>query len=436
MRKFILLIVLLIPCVAYGQSKKQLDSDSDGAIDLSLGGLGISLSDPGADRLLFWDDSATDIGWLTLGTTLSTTTTTLNVADDSILEIKLDSTNTPTDNYVLSYDSGTGGFTWVVGSGGLANVVEDVTPQLGGALDIQGFNIEGVDATEFGYVDGVTSDIQTQLNAKEGTLTNEAGLYSALSDVSLFLEDLVDDTTPQLGGNIDLNAKTVSDATGINDDDCTGQQGNFWWDSTDSQWEFCNLDSGTPLTIAGVDEGANYDWTGEHTFSGTLNLPTLDELVFDERADHVSTPSAGEGYIWIRSDTPSSAVFTDDAGTDHDLTVNYTATASKSAAYTIGTDDNREAYGGVIYVTSAATITIPAVTSGMSFTVITIGAIAVSVDPNASDKMYLDGVLLDDGDQATNTSTTGDLITCSYFSADGWYCASGSPDGDQWTDGG
>ena len=66
------------------------------------------------------------------------------------------------------------------------NLVDDTSPQLGGNLDIQAFNIEGVDATEFGYVDGVTSDIQTQLNAKEGTLTNEAGLYSALSDVSDF----------------------------------------------------------------------------------------------------------------------------------------------------------------------------------------------------------------------------------------------------------
>ncbi|MDX9896613.1 MAG: hypothetical protein RBS34_14285 [Desulfofustis sp.] len=111
-------------------------------------------------------------------------------------------------------------------------------------------------------------------------------------------------------------------------------------------------------------------------------------------------------------------------------------TASKSAAYTIGTDNAKEAYGGTIYVTGAATITAPAVATGMSFTVITIGAVAVSLDVNASDRMYLDGVALDDGDKATNTSTTGDMITCAYESAAGWYCASGSPDGDHWTDGG
>jgi len=109
-------------------------------------------------------------------------------------------------------------------------------------------------------------------------------------------------------------------------------------------------------------------------------------------------------------------------------------TASKAAAYTVGTDDPREAYGGTIYVTSAAVITAPAIADGMSFTVITIGAIAVSVDVNASDLMYLDGTALADGDKATNTSTTGDILVCQYYSADGWYCMSGSPDGDHWTD--
>ena len=43
-------------------------------------------------------------------------------------------------------------------------VSDDTTPVLGGDLDIGAHNIEGVDATEFGYVDGVTSDIQTQFS--------------------------------------------------------------------------------------------------------------------------------------------------------------------------------------------------------------------------------------------------------------------------------
>lgn len=101
-----------------------------------------------------------------------------------------------------------------------------------------------------------------------------------------------------------------------------------------------------------------------------------------------------------------------------------------SGNYTIGTTDARELYGGTIYVTGAATITIPAVAAGASFTVITIGAVAVSVDPNASDLIYLDGTALSDGDKITNLSTAGDIAVFSYFDATGWYASTNG-----WTDG-
>lgn len=88
--------------------------------------------------------------------------------------------------------------------------------------------------------------------------------------------------------------------------------------------------------------------------------------------------------------------------------------------YTIGTTDPNELYGGVIYVTAAATITIPAVAAGASFTVITVGAVAVSVDPNAADLIVLDGVALSDGDKITNLSTAGDMAVFTYYDATGW----------------
>ena len=129
------------------------------------------------------------------------------------------------------------------------------------------------------------------------------------------------------------------------------------------------------------------------------------------------------------TDTPS-------AGTDT-LSVTKPVTASKSANYTIGTDNALEAYGGTIFVTSAATITAPAVATGMRFTVVTIGNVAVSLDVNASDRMILDGTALSDGDKATNTSTAGDTIYCQYQSADGFFCWSGTMHATtkHWTDG-
>ncbi len=46
-----------------------------------------------------------------------------------------------------------------------------------------------VTQTEMGYLHGVTGDIQSQFGTKQNTLSNEAGLYSALSDVDNFLQE-------------------------------------------------------------------------------------------------------------------------------------------------------------------------------------------------------------------------------------------------------
>jgi hypothetical protein len=121
--------------------------------------------------------------------------------------------------------------------------------------------------------------------------------------------------------------------------------------------------------------------------------------------------------------TPSSIVLTN-------ATAYPTAVKVTSGNYTVGTTSAQELWGGAIYVTGAATITIPAVAAGQSFTVVTIGAVAVSVDPNASDLIYLDGTALSDGDKITNLSTAGDIAVFTYYDATGW---SASTNG--WTDG-
>lgn len=84
------------------------------------------------------------------------------ITDDTILEAKLDVTNAPTDGYLLSYDSGSGGFTWVESpaTGGvqeddLAN--DDFTGSLNGAT------------TDFDLTDvPVTASLQVFINGKLG----------------------------------------------------------------------------------------------------------------------------------------------------------------------------------------------------------------------------------------------------------------------------
>lgn len=81
----------------------------------------------------------------------------------------------------------------------------------------------------------------------EEDLSNSAGLAAALSDetgtgVAVFGTSPTI-ATPVLTGKIDRNDVAVDD------DDCTGEQGLYWYDTTDSAFEFCNSNSGTPTTI-------------------------------------------------------------------------------------------------------------------------------------------------------------------------------------------
>ena len=47
------------------------------------------------------------------GATIGTTIESTEITNNTIQEIDLEVTNNPTDNYILSYDSSSGGFTWV-----------------------------------------------------------------------------------------------------------------------------------------------------------------------------------------------------------------------------------------------------------------------------------------------------------------------------------
>lgn len=69
---------VLLSGTAPSWGKVALTTHVSGILPSANGGLGSALSDPGADRILFWDDSAGVHTYLTLGTNLSITDTTLN----------------------------------------------------------------------------------------------------------------------------------------------------------------------------------------------------------------------------------------------------------------------------------------------------------------------------------------------------------------------
>lgn len=113
-------------------------TDLQSALDAKISSIG----DPGADRILFWDDSAGAYAWLTAGTGLSITSTTLTATGD------VTKVGTPVNNQVgvwtgdgtiegtasLTFDTST----LSLGSGAAAGVVQsvgnfDLTLQTGNA---------------------------------------------------------------------------------------------------------------------------------------------------------------------------------------------------------------------------------------------------------------------------------------------------------------
>lgn len=115
-----------------------LSTGVTGTLPLANGGTGASLSDPNADRLLGWDDSAGAAKFFALADML---TEAAPASGDYIIAYGAEGDLRKVDWASLP---GAGG--------GISNIVEDATPQLGGDLDANAFNIGFDDNT------GITDD--------------------------------------------------------------------------------------------------------------------------------------------------------------------------------------------------------------------------------------------------------------------------------------
>lgn len=67
-----------------------------------------------------------------------------------------------------------------------------------------------------------------------------------------------------------LTGKQDRNNVAVNDDNCTGEIGNWWYDTTDSKFEFCNANSGTPVAIGdAVGETNNLEVDGAADIADT-----------------------------------------------------------------------------------------------------------------------------------------------------------------------
>lgn len=133
-----------------------------------------SLGDPNADRILFWDDSAGAYAFLTVGSGLSITDTTLTASAGTI-----DGSGT-TNELVYWVDSNT-----------LGSLAVATYPTL----------------AELAYVKGVTSAIQTQLNAKAASLGSDDNYVTDAEKIKL---SNLSGTNTGDQTNISGNAATVT----------------------------------------------------------------------------------------------------------------------------------------------------------------------------------------------------------------------------------
>lgn len=279
------------------------------------------------------------------------------------------------------------------------------------------------DATE---VSVDASGFDGNLTTSDDTVQEVAQALDDLTGAGGGLDNVVEDTTPQLGGNLDgqsYDIETTGDIVAGGMELSSSASPTVTLEDSDllgSDEEAAKIYANATTTTDGAEVT---DLTVSYMDAGT---PT-DALIVD----------GSDNQVEFQVDTTLQAgdVVLAELATD---SVNYEKTLGSFKSLTPVTDDcddfaaaftGANLRGGTFVANLAGTCQLPAVTAGMNFCISTLGAIALVIEPNASDNMILDGVQLDDADSATNLSTAGDLICFQYYSAAGWLASSNG-----WTD--
>jgi hypothetical protein len=92
----------------------------------------------------------------------------------------------------------------------------------------------------------------------------------------------------------------------------------------------------------------------------------------------------------------------------------------KAATYTLGSDDARESYGGYILFTAVATLNLPDAVEGMSFCADMEAAAILTIEPNGSEIIWLEGTNATAGVNVAASGAAGDYICMIAISATEW----------------
>ena len=312
------------------------------------------------------------------------------VSDNSVNESKLNVSNAPTNSHVLTADSTvTGGLKWAAASGGVSDIVDDTSPQLGGNLDVQAREINtsttngNIKLTPNGTglleVKGNTNPGTIQLNCENNShgVKIKGPAHSAAASYTLTLPD-DDGSANQVlktdgSGNLAWVAQTTNTDTQLTEEQVEDYVGGMVTGNTETGITVTYDDSdGTLDFVVGT---LNQDTTGtaDHvTITDNENTNENNLIAFVEDAGGAGSrglETDGDFHYNPSTGTVTATAF---AGSGASLT-NLPASisdivehkATMTANHTIGTGNNGLVAGP--FSTGSYTLTIP---SGSVFTVV------------------------------------------------------------------
>ena len=412
--------------------------------DLSLanGGTGASLVDPNADRIFFWDDSAGATTFLTVGSGLQISGTTLSSTDAGGTVTSVAVSGGTTGLTTSGGPVTTSGTITLAGTLAVANGGTGSTTAAG-ALTNLGLTAT---ATELNYTDGVTSAIQTQLNAKQATITGGATTITSsnLTTSRALVSDgsgkvAVSAVTSTEVGYLDgvtsaiqtqLNAKGVGSVTsvggtgtvqGLTLSGTVTSSGNLTLGGALSNINLTSQVTGT-LPVANGGTGITSLGSGVATFLGTPSSANLAAAVTGETGTGALVFATSPTLVTPVLGTPTS-------GTLSNCTVDGTNAVgfknipqnSKSAAYTLVLADAGKHILHPSADTTARTFTIPANSSvafpiGTAITFINQNSAGVVTIAITSDTMRLSPA----GTTGSRTLAANGSATCIKITSTEW----------------
>tara|TARA_B100001939_G_scaffold343947_1_gene357498 strand:- start:4018 stop:8031 length:4014 start_codon:yes stop_codon:yes gene_type:complete len=179
--------------------------------------------------------------------TISAASSSDNSGNTFIQDLTLDSNGHVTAIAVATASEG--------GGGGIGNIVEDTTPQLGGNLDLNSQDITGtgdIDITGSGHFSG---KVEADSFVKDGGTSSQFLKADGSVDSNTYITSVEDDGSPVLGGSLTLDQHDIN--VQVKNDSGS------------------SISAGTPVYIAGYHAGSSKPLIAPANASSTSTMPAF-----------------------------------------------------------------------------------------------------------------------------------------------------------------